>query len=1218
MNKTRKVLARSGLWNQFTSGIFDPLNLLALPFGGPSLGIIRSAARVGLGVAVTQAPIELGRQAFDPTATYTESGLNLGSAFVVGSAIGGALAVPKAIRAKAINTTTKEIAEYQNVMNGADAEQLTLVGKREERSFKSDNYEFKSNSFNDEQIKSLSTWQNVKTFLKNKVVTYTPIKFQKPDEFGRLGTDRDITQSSARFEIDELNEGTGTYINSEGKEVLHPGGVYRAMDNTIHINKDVLMKKWNNKSWRTPKTLADGSKAQPLPKNSFQSFEEFVDFIKMHEVIHSRKLGQPQYAKQKGETTGQYETRINNIALKELEDLNGKQLTKQINTNEAKQISKWFESEGKIRSLEDSDGKIKNPYDLVENWFTKSWMYKGITNPMKRVLQGNYEQDTKLAFIRMMGDHGVLLEGHRNGVKGEHSVFTKGSTYEGEWVEAYDEVLKIYGEISGKGKPKESFMDYHFNKRPFELWLEETWKKSYNNINELTDLESKAVDVWEKFFKRWETRLEETGHLGTDASIQRRVVKYTDMNNKYNEKLEPFKSKVGFNETEGLSFEDWVLQNPKKVNRIKGKERIEFDLLIDNKRKIARELKQHELQAASREGEALYEKMFKKERFFPRFFNKQKIDENRAEFTTIIINWFRENPYTYLYDPKDKVIKATKVSTDPDDLAKRADELIKTILEEGDPFANLSYGFGKSKHFKHRMVNIPNELISDFIITNPVQAMMAYTNRTAAQYEFYKTFGHEDPEIVATEMLLKEAKRGTSLDNINALRRDFLHSYDRVAGVVIQNPDAWNLYFATLLKDFTALNYLGSAGFSTLPDFAAIMMQADLKPFFAQMIRVLDNEKVRMNAMEARMAGEMLEILKGDVYTRLMEDTLNNPFQSTFRSKAKNVFFQLNLLGPMTRTFKTMSSMANSHTIIDYSVKLASGKAKAKEIQWLLRMGIDKKDALRINNMRKKGFIERSGKESDSYGFYLANTKAWDDPEAVDLFRRTLNASVKNTVLMGSPADKPIVTDGVFYVPMKIGQYMGFTEDKRIKGYARVENAILGMPFQFYSYSFAALNKITTLYTQGAVNNRLIGFGSSMALAYMGMQLKYRNTPWVLDEMSLEDKIARSFDMSGLAAMYSDMFYTSMQTSMALGLPPIDVGISPKFPQKQDFGDALTSVTGAGSGLLYDQSKAMVSFLQGDYGPASKEFISNLPFARLWFLKSMVNDLTSTVAGSRY
>mgnify|MGYP003113598102 CR=1 FL=1 len=1218
MNEARETLARSGIFNQFTTGIFDPLNLLALPFGGPAFGIGRSALRVGLGVTAIQAPVEAGRQLFDPSATYTESGINLGAAFVVGGAIGGAMAVPARLKANVQMKTQQELDEFNSVINTADAEQLSLLGKRDERILDVDGLTFRSDELTDKDVANLSTWKGVKEYIQKKVAPYSPIKFQKTDQFDRTTTDMDVLGSSARLEIKELGEG----LHEFGPKNPEVGASYNVTANTIYISKDAIMKQFKAKAWTKPRTLRDGSKAKALPNNAFKSFEEYYDFVVLHEGMHSRKLADPLYKRKANESVGAYEDRINSYAMKEFQKHKGNSVTRQIHHSKLKKIAKWFESEKHVRSLEEADGTIKNPYSLAENWFTKSWMYKGVTNPMKRVLQGDYDQSTKLSFIRMMGDHGVLLEGHRNGVKGEHSVFTKASTYEGEWVEAYDEVLKIYGEVSGKGKPKESVMDYHFNKKPFELWLEETWLKSAKK-QELTDLESKAVDTWDKFFKRWEVRLTETGHLGSDAGIARRVAKYTELNATYDNDLAKYKERLGYTGKEKneqgyiISFEDWVEQNSARINTIlKGKDRIEFNILIDNKRKISRQLKQHELQQRTREGENAFEKMFKPEKFFPRFFNKQRISENRIAFEKILSEWMRENPYTYAYDPKDKIIKATKISTDPDDISKRVKEMVDKILNEGDPFEGLSYGYGKSKHFKHKMIDIPNELIADFIITNPVQAMMAYTNRTASQFEFYKMFGHEDPEIVANEILLKEARRGLSENQLNALRRDFLHSYDRVAGVVIQNPDAWNLYIAQLLKDFAALNYLGSAGFSTLPDFAAIMMQNDLRPFFSQLIRTLDNEKVRMNAMEARIAGEMLEILKGDVYTRLMEDTLNNPFQSTFRSKAKNTFFQLNLLGPMTRTFKQISSMAHSHTIVDYSIKWANNKITNKQAQWMLRMGLDKKDALKIAKMREKGFIEKSG--DDKSGFYLANTNAWDDPEAVTLFRRTLNSSVKNTVLMGTPADKPIVSDGVFYVPIRVGKHMGLLEDKRFKGYARIENGIIALPFQFYSYSFAALNKITTLYTQGAVNNRLVGMGSAMALAYMGMQLKYRNTPWVLDEMSLEDKIARSFDMSGLAAMYSDMFYTSMQTSMALGMPPIDIGISPKFPQKEDFGDAITSVTGASTGLAYDQAKAVAQFIQGDYGAASKDFISNLPYMRLWFLKSFVNDLTRTIAGTRY
>jgi hypothetical protein len=289
---------------------------------------------------------------------------------------------------------------------------------------------------------------------------------------------------------------------------------------------------------------------------------------------------------------------------------------------------------------------------------------------------------------------------------------------------------------------------------------------------------------------------------------------------------------------------------------------------------------------------------------------------------------------------------------------------------------------------------------------------------------------------------------------------------------------------------------------------------------------------------------------------------------------------------------------------------MAQNKTTKRQAEWLLRLGIDKSDASKIAKMWDDKIIE------NTEGFYLANTKKWTDQEAVDIFQRTLNAGVKNTVLMGSPADKPINVDGVFYLPMRVARMIGMKEDPRFRGYARVENALLGLPFQFYSYSFAALNKITTLYTQDQVTNRLVGIGMAMSLAYMGMQLKYRNNPFVLEEMSLEDKMARSFDMSGLAALYSDMYYTSIQTSLALGGPDLTMGlISPKFPQEKNYVDAVTAPLGAGVSITTDLARAAYTFSRGDYGEGAKEFISNLPGARLWFMKDLVNDMSRGIAG---
>ena len=107
-------------------------------------------------------------------------------------------------------------------------------------------------------------------------------------------------------------------------------------------------------------------------------------------------------------------------------------------------MNKYFAGEKQLRTLEDTKGNIKNNFNLAENLFTKSWFYKGVTNPYKRVLQSKeYSQESKLAMIRLIGDHGTALEAQQNGMKAPDSVYINASAYEGEWVRRYDELLDV-------------------------------------------------------------------------------------------------------------------------------------------------------------------------------------------------------------------------------------------------------------------------------------------------------------------------------------------------------------------------------------------------------------------------------------------------------------------------------------------------------------------------------------------------------------------------------------------------------------------------------------------------------------------------------------------------------------------------------------------------------------------------------------------------------
>ena len=88
---------------------------------------------------------------------------------------------------------------------------------------------------------------------------------------------------------------------------------YRRSEGVIYADPVQLQEKFNGKTWIKPALQKDGSKATALPENQFKTVEEFVVFALEHEFAHSHIF------KQEGETIGQYEDRINQEALKQIQ-----------------------------------------------------------------------------------------------------------------------------------------------------------------------------------------------------------------------------------------------------------------------------------------------------------------------------------------------------------------------------------------------------------------------------------------------------------------------------------------------------------------------------------------------------------------------------------------------------------------------------------------------------------------------------------------------------------------------------------------------------------------------------------------------------------------------------------------------------------------------------------------------------------------------------------
>jgi hypothetical protein len=315
-----------------------------------------------------------------------------------------------------------------------------------------------------------------------------------------------------------------------------------------------------------------------------------------------------------------------------------------------------------------------------------------------------------------------------------------------------------------------------------------------------------------------------------------------------------------------------------------------------------------------------------------------------------------------------------------------------------DSVDNIGFGVGRSKHFRHRELDIPNKLVTDFMVTDPLAVMKTYATRIEPRYEYAKAFG-QDVDGVLFDLESEMIAKGFSEKDINKMRRDYLHMYERTAGAVIRNPDSLSQKAAFILREAASFSYMGSAGLAALPDFGRIVMEHDAENVMKGIQAIMDKNTVNLTANEVRYAGEAIDILRGSAHMRLMEDLSNNVDASDLLSNARNAFYIMNGLAPMTGIAKQLAGIVDAHTIIDYSIRYT--ELTPQELTWLSRYGIGAEDAKQIANA--------PWRKTDN-GLYMANTDEWVD----NLSFPQTNARIVTINKDGSPVGK---TRGDRYIP---------------------------------------------------------------------------------------------------------------------------------------------------------------------------------------------------------
>ena len=577
--------------------------------------------------------------------------------------------------------------------------------------------------------------------------------------------------------------------------------------------------------------------------------------------------------------------------------------------------------------------------------------------------------------------------------------------------------------------------------------------------------------------------------------------------------------------------------------------------------------------------------------FMPRYWDIGKIKKNRADLEKIIAEWYMGNPTVYVKENGKYVKKELDGSVKAaEDRAKKTVDNILGIKDIVDP-EQIAYGYGKSKHLRHRELDIPNSLVLEFIHTDPMAIMKAYAHRTGGIYQFHKMYGGRSVKEVVEDTELEMLIAGNSAKDINTFKRNFKGAYDRIAGSPVRNFDRIDFQAAQIMKDLAYMNYMGAAGFSAIPDFSRIIMEHELGDVLKGLLDVFDKNTRNLNRQELDGIAEAIEILQGSAHLKFTENMTNNPMQSSAWDTARSIYNVANLLGPVTQISKELDGLIRGHTLVSLSkkwtVKDKNNLITQQEASYLARYNITEEIAREIaeapvqhsarglyipntsswsgtvrfpdhtativtgptnkfakdgryvpafyNKNSKKIFIDEDYIRGEYYesrvwakdstkvegvkGLPEGFIKSPDDlvqfvkmheimhnknsakslgfdsrtkqgkadyenainklaieeikkhprisEETTETFRSALQSGILNTIMMGTPADKPLITDGVVYVPHRIAKAFGYDEDDVVTGYSRMESGILGLPFQFFSYAFAAMNKVTGAYSQG-------------------------------------------------------------------------------------------------------------------------------------------------------
>ena len=487
--------------------------------------------------------------------------------------------------------------------------------------------------------------------------------------------------------------------------------------------------------------------------------------------------------------------------------------------------------------------------------------------------------------------------------------------------------------------------------------------------------------------------------------------------------------------------------------------------------------------------------------------------------------------------------------TSLEEAQKAGAEDVSHILSMGDdPMGyHTPLGVGKGKHIMMRTTNIPEWKVKDFIVKD-LSILSQYAKNMGFRIEYARKFGDDSIDYIVNmmeaEMLSSKKYTDRAIANIKS---DFLADYERVAGQMTRDPQRYDNRFARVSKKLSGVTYLTGAGITAITETLAMpILEHGLGNVFKTVVRSIDGnfDKIKANANQVLHTGESLEMSRNIAVDRQLGE-MSRPLQMGKIEKAadamENLFYKFNILSPVTTLGKR----------VDSAVRIPKFYEQIKNYDSLDKFDIDELDRYGITRDLAKRLYENGAWQFTDSKTPLLNIQGWATKTKADrdlkaVMETYLNNGARNTIMHATAFDRPTMADGFVFKKWKpYMAKMGIQPDPRASvgkmadgsyryPIARIESGVMGFPFQFYNFSFAANQRILRPMFDPNKKHRLAG-----AIALLGMSyiiLATRKPDWWFKDKDYDELFMQVVDRSGILGLYSEIAYRGIEASAAFGL----------------------------------------------------------------------------------